>query len=46
VLVARQASDGLWTPQAGNQVDAPAHARLSYSADCAMTVCALAQMPE
>jgi hypothetical protein len=46
VLLARQGDDGLWTPEPGNQVNAPRHARLSYSADCAMTVCALAGLPD
>ena len=36
-------ADGrLWHPRPGNDQNAPLHARLSYSSDCAMTVCALA----
>ena len=46
VLVSQQSDDGLWNPQPGNQADAPAWLRLSYSSDCAMTVCALANLPE
>ena len=44
VLVEHQCEDGLWDPRPGPVVDAPAHARLSYSSDCAMTVLALAQL--
>lgn len=44
VLVAKQSPDGLWNPQPGDVEDAPAFARLAYSADCAMTVCALANL--
>ena len=43
VLVQQQCADGLWHPRPGPVEDAPAHARLSYSSDCAMTVLALAQ---
>ena len=45
VLVALQSEDGLWDPRPGPDVDAPAHVRLSYSSDCAMTILALAQRP-
>ena len=44
VLVAQQSDDGLWHPRPEPEVDAPAHARLSYSSDCAMTVLALARI--
>ena len=44
VLVQQQCADGLWHPRPGPVEDAPAHARLSYSSDCAMTVLALAQL--
>ena len=43
VLVRHQCADGLWHPRPGDHADAPAHVRLSYSSDCAMTVLALAQ---
>lgn len=46
VLVARQEEDGLWTPRPGGSSDDPLHARLSYSSDCAMTVCACARLPD
>ena len=46
VLVAKQSADGLWNPQPGNVADAPAWSRLMYSSDCAMTVCALANLDE
>ena len=45
VLLDLQCDDGLWNPQPGNQTDAPPWARLAYSSDCAMTVCALADFP-
>ncbi len=44
VLAARQSDDGLWNPQPGDVSGGPAWSRLSYSADCAMTVCALANL--
>ena len=42
VLVAQQSDDGLWHPRPGPEADAPAHVRLSYLSNCAMTVLALA----
>jgi hypothetical protein len=42
VLVSHQCNDGLWNPRPGNNAAAPTWSRLSYSSDCAMTVCALA----
>ena len=44
VLAARQDEDGLWNPQPGDVAGGPAWSRLAYSADCAMTVCALANL--
>ena len=44
VLAIRQSEDGLWNPQPGDVSDGPAWSRLAYSADCAMTVCALANL--
>ena len=44
VLVQCQCDDGLWHPRPGDNEDAPAFARLSYSSDCAMTVFALASL--
>ena len=44
VLLEQQSEDGLWHPRPGDNADAPAYARLSYSSDCAMTVLALAQV--
>ena len=44
VLLQCQCDDGLWHPRPGNNEDAPAYARLSYSSDCAMTVFALANL--
>ena len=46
VLVEHQCEDGLWHPRPGPVEDAPAHVRLSYSSDCAMTILALAQLGE
>ncbi len=46
VLVARQEEDGLWTPRPVGSSDDPLYARLSYSADCAMTVCVCARLPD
>ena len=46
VLVAQQASDGLWDPRPHDNARAPSHLRLSYSSDCAMTILALAQLPD
>jgi hypothetical protein len=44
VLVEQQCPDGLWDPRPGGNSDVPAHVRLSYSSDCAMTVLSLAQL--
>ena len=44
VLAARQSDDGLWNPQPGDVAGGPAWPRLSYSSDCAMTVCSLANL--
>ena len=41
VLLERQETDGLWSPRPGDHRDAPTPVRLSYSSDCAMTICAL-----
>ena len=42
VLVSHQTDDRLWNPRPGNNPNAPAFARLSYSSDCTMTIAALA----
>jgi len=42
VLLEHQEADGLWSPRPGDHRDAPLPMRLSYSSDCAMTICALA----
>jgi hypothetical protein len=46
VLIDKQSADGLWNPQPGNVANAPAWSRLAYSSDCAMTVCALANLAD
>ncbi|MAG34707.1 MAG: hypothetical protein CL878_00435 [Dehalococcoidia bacterium] len=46
VLVREQSDDGLWDPRPLGQGTAPPWERLSYSSDCAMTVCALAGLPQ
>jgi hypothetical protein len=44
VLLGHQEADGLWSPRPGDHRDAPSPIRLSYSSDCAMTICALADL--
>lgn len=44
VLLSHQCNDGFWYSRPGHNEDEPAWMRLAYSADCAMTVCALANM--
>ncbi len=45
VLVDLQEEDGLWSPRPDVASDVPLHARLSYSSEFAMTVCACARLP-
>ncbi len=44
VLLSHQCDDGFWFSKPGHNEDEPAWMRLAYSADCAMTVCSLANM--
>jgi hypothetical protein len=44
VLLSHQSDDGFWYSRPGHNADEPAWMRLAYSADCAMTVCSLANM--
>ena len=44
VHVSRQREDGLWDPD--GVAGLPEYSRLSYSCDCAVTVCALANLPQ
>ncbi len=44
VLLGYQEGDGLWSPRPGDHRNAPSPMRLSYSSDCAMTICALADL--
>lgn len=46
VLVREQSDDGLWDPRPCGQGSASPWERLSYSSDCAMTLCALASQPQ
>ena len=42
--VSRQSEDGIWDPD--GKPNLPQHERLDYSADCAVTLCALANLPK